>query len=365
LRQFAGIPIVLLLAACSQLPVKNTAAAADAEKLNAARRAAIQGDMVSALQGLRELSPNFLSAKDAAMRECMLQRHAASAEYPPASNLPPAAAAVLNAYQDYWRSLLLKQAEQPQAEKQLLTTLNTILAENGQTTHDRSDLDATTDAIKPLIERQGLHALTGKTSPYYELMLWRKEAPKRFSVALPEQVTAVDVVFMDDFMVQGWLGYETCNYIGTGGWAEKDKLYAVSEKYDQNSERFKISYLAHEGQHFSDYAHYPKLEQPELEYRAKLTELAMSITTTRSLFLKFLLGGVRGRNAPHPHAEYMLGQHMSARLLGTATPIETDPAHWETIGDQAIRDAARSLLLESSATLKAAGASTATRFLPD
>ena len=79
LRQFAGIPIVLLLAACSQLPVKNTAAAADAEKLNAARRAAIQGDMVSALQGLRELSPNFLSAKDAAMRECMLQRHAASA----------------------------------------------------------------------------------------------------------------------------------------------------------------------------------------------------------------------------------------------------------------------------------------------
>jgi hypothetical protein len=126
-------------------------------------------------------------------------------------------------------------------------------------------------------------------------MLWKIQSPRTYHINLPEREVDVHVVFMDSFVSLGWAGYATCGRSHTGGWATKDSLYAVVSAYDTTSEQFRVSYLAHEGKHFSDYSEFPQLEQPELEYRAKLTELAASDQSTHALIKAFAEGMVRSK----------------------------------------------------------------------
>ncbi len=309
---------------------------------------------MTAMEILRTVPEDSLPPRDAEMQRCMLSRFGPAGVDAPVASLPPAAVATMNAYRRYWRSIMLHQATKADAEAQLLQTLNDILAAGGAAPHDRTSLAETTDAVKPFLEKLGVHALTGVTPPFYELMLWRTETATRYDVTLPERPVEVNVVFMKDFVLKGWLGYATCDRSGTGGWATKERLFAVAESYDLESEKFKVSYLAHEGQHFADYQDYPNLESAELEYRAKLAELVKSATTTRELFTRFSNGGTQGRQAPHAHAEYWLARNMGERGMNAAAA-----------SDEAIREAALALLRESSATLRAAGAQTAAKFLPD
>ncbi len=153
------------------------------------------------------------------------------------------------------------------------------------------------------------------------------------------------MVFLDKFVSTGWAGYSTCGIAQTGGWAKPDALYAVKSSYDLGSEAFRVSYLAHEGQHFSDYGKYPMLEQPELEYRAKLTEIALATTTTADLLKQFESQGGDSRDVPHAFAD----RKVTLALKGV--PIEK------------VHEAALAKLKESSATLKRLGAATTTRFL--
>jgi hypothetical protein len=157
----------------------------------------------------------------------------------------------------------------------------------------------------------------------------------------------VKVVFLDQFASPGWAGYATCGIAQTGGWAKPDALYAVQSSYDLTSESFRVSYLAHEGQHFSDYGKYPMLEQPELEYRAKLTEIALSSTTTAELLSKFESLGGDSRDAPHAFAN----RQVTLALKG--------------VPPDRVNEAASAKLRESSATIERLGAATTKRFLPD
>src|SRR5205085_9777810 len=101
----------------------------------------------------------------------------------------------------------------------------------------------------------------------------------------------------------------------------------------------------HEGQHFADYAQYPKLEQPELEYRAKLTEIAMSQSTTAELLQRFAaLGGTR-RAVPHAFA------NRQVRLALEGVPLEQ------------VRAVAARKLHESTELLQRLGPGTVTRYL--
>ena len=133
----------------------------------------------------------------------------------------------------------------------------------------------------------------------------------------------------------------------TGGWAKPDALYAVRASYDLASEEFYVSYLAHEGQHFADYARYPMLEQPELEYRAKLTEIALSTTTTATLLANFASLGGDSRDSPHAFA----ARRVTIALQGV--PMER------------VREAAVEKLRDSTASLERLGPGKTKRFLPD
>jgi hypothetical protein len=346
--------LVVLSIVCASLPVRAQAAASP---LAPVMRAAIQGDMQTALSEARALDPTQLSERAASVRQCMLDRFASDTPIAQDTSLPAPAADILEAYRQYWTSLMLRRTSKAEAEAALQKTLARFVPQG-------ADLDATTDAVKTRLEALGLHAQTGVTLPYYELLIWRREDTQHYDVKLPEETVQVTVVFMDDFVVRGWLGYATCGISGSGGWATSDGLRAVSSVYDRNSENFRISYLAHEAQHFADYKRYPKLEQPELEYRAKLVELTQSQETTWQLLLMFATTAARGREVPHAHAQYWLITRLRERLAPAAKAGDAEEA-WRAVDDAAIRKVARDLLLESSAELRRGGATTMTRFLRD
>ena len=56
-----------------------------------------------------------------------------------------------------------------------------------------------------------------------------------------------------------------------------DTLYCVEWAYAPDTENFEVSYLKHEAQHLADFQRFPGLPSAELEYRAKLTELAFVV----------------------------------------------------------------------------------------
>jgi hypothetical protein len=353
-----GVSVLALLAL-----VPGAARAADAPPVPAAPartfgdvyNAALGGNMAEALGILDSLDASKWSAKDSTAAACLRQTFTA----PPApENLPPASQAILTAYREYWQSAMLRRQPVEAAQQQLVESLNTILAGLPPS----RDLDAASETAKSAIGTEGLFALTGVTRPYYELMIWRKQEPRSYRVKLPERTIDVHVVFLDDFASLGWAGYATCGRAHSGGWATQDSLYALRSSYDLESENFRVSYLAHEGRHFSDYKEFPKLEQPELEYRGKLTEIAVSKETTYDLAVGFALRNGRDRAVPHHFANYCVARDLGRAVFG-ANDLVADEARWKAVPAEKLRSAAARLLKENSAMLKKRGAASVTRFL--
>jgi hypothetical protein len=330
------IAATLLAAGCASLsgrPVDSP--------LQPALSALLQADAREALRIFDAVSTP-ITAKQKAAVDCIRARFAGASL---SNDLPRGASAALTAYEDYWRAVMLKADSPAAAQAKLLSALNAIPALAGA--HDHASLDSVSEYVVPALEAEGLHALTGKTEPLYELMIWKRQETMVYDVALPEGEVQVKVVLLDDFASPGWSGFATCGVAQTGGWAKPDALYAVRSSYDLASEEFHVSYLAHEGQHFADYARFPMLEQPELEYRAKLTEIALSTTTTGRLLANFASLGGESRESPHAFA------NRQVTLAIKGVPIER------------VREAAAVKLRESGATLDRLGAATAKRFLPD
>lgn len=322
--------------------------------------AALSGDMAKALSLLDSLDASSWTARDSTAASCMRRTFAVP---PQDEDLPPLSRRVLSAYRDYWQAAMLRRASVKDAEAQLLAALNAILGPGATDSASGSgDLDAASERAKAAIGREGLFALTGVTSPYYELMLWKTQTPVSYRVKLPERAIDVHVVFLDDFVSLGWAGYATCGRAHSGGWAMKDSLYAVKSAYDVRSEAFRVSYLAHEGRHFSDYREFPKLEQPELEYRAKLTEIAVSDTTTYDLAVGFARRTGTDRSVPHAFADYCVARDLSDALFKSGA-IVTDEGRWRAIAAPRIRAAATRLLEQNAGLLKRKGAATTERFL--
>jgi hypothetical protein len=333
-----GFLAALLLAGCAAAPIAEPMPASSTA-MQPVMSAMLQGDAREALlllDGMR--AP--LGARQAQVADCMRERFRGAG---PPIDLPPASAAILAAYRSYWRASMVKTESPAILEARLLEALAAVPALAGG--GDPASLDSVSERVVAAIEAEGLHALTGKTEPLYELMIWRTQETRVYDVALPEGSVNVKVVLLDGFASFGWAGYATCEVAKTGGWAKPDALYAVRNAYDLESETFRVSYLAHEGQHFADYRAYPKLEQPELEYRAKLAEIAVSTTTTAQLVERFAASGGESRAVPHAFAN----RQVTLALQGVAP--------------ERLREAARARLLESSGLLARLGPATTARFL--
>ncbi|WP_206860254.1 hypothetical protein [Lysobacter changpingensis] len=345
-------PLFLMLAAL--LPA---ARAADTAGSTPAAKAAIdestsfilQGDSQRAVRALRASPANGFEGDDAVYRACMLARHGDAPVFAIDGVADDFVRQILRDYQDYWWHALKAPTQRAALEAKLLSTLRQRLGSDAAGAKDM-------DALEPILQGQllahGYRAQAGRTLPLRELMLWRKQETRPWKVDLPEGQYTVKVELLEDWVSRGWMGYGRCERGAAGGWATADALYAVVPRYTEglDSEAFRVVFLGHETQHFADQNAFPGLASWELEYRAKLVELAQAREVSAQRLGYMLTAQSDDIQSPHTYANKRVVADLTARL--GASP--------DTVSIERLQQAAHDQLVEDTARRrKAAGASPA------
>ncbi|HVK96777.1 MAG TPA: hypothetical protein VM368_03115, partial [Flavisolibacter sp.] len=164
---------------------------------------------------------------------------------------------ILLVYRDYWRMSMLD----PQAkyDSVLLKHLGKVLADRYKLS-EPVERDTLEFYYKKAITDAGYYStLFGKTGRLFDLLVWNHQYDTVYKFKIKKETIEAPVVFMEDFLTLGWGEYATLGRNHSGGWATRDTLFVVKKAYKLDSENFLVSYLAHEGKHFSDYKKFPKL----------------------------------------------------------------------------------------------------------
>lgn len=305
---------------------------------------ALQGDAASAVQTLSAVPADKMSGEDAELRSCVLQRFGAkSRAEKPQTTGDAWIDSVAAAYQAYWHRGLTHPKDLEKADAQLRAVLAPLLGKRLATADDLDNAEADLDK---LAMAHGYHVLLGRTPPLRELMLWKKTTIEDRKVPLPTGPEVVRVNLLDDFVMRGWAFYVTCDQRSAGGWATDEGLFAVVPAYRSVSdETFNVRFVAHEGQHFADKRVYKNLAPWELEYRGKLAEFALADESQKSTLQLICENREPSKDdSPHGYANTRIVADVSARLK-----IEPDAfCHADPLPGQALRDAAKALLLEDS-----------------
>lgn len=308
----------LLVAGCALLgpraapPPPGVSSARAVAAASAAAGALLQADAPRALAALREVSAPEFAGRDAEFRACVVERLGIDAPHASgAAVADPFARDLLAAYRTYWWRVLTRTGTREAEEARLLRAVRDLLG--------ASAAEETSEALEPLVaqrlESAGLHALLGRTPPLLELMLWTRQEERRYEVALPETTHLTRVLILDGFLSFGWGEWATCGRHSAGGWATADVLYAVRPRYGSlDGEEFRVMFLGHETQHLDDKRRHPGLAAWELEYRAKLTELALAVGTRGKLLEKFSENQGDDLEVPHAFANKRVLADLRAQL---------------------------------------------------
>ncbi len=280
-------------------------------------RAALQGD----LSGVEQALGNSRRAEDRRLLEKFRARFIERTDGLDLSQIEdPAVRDIAGAYQDYWREVLLYPDHKNALEVSLIGRVREIIAgvDPGgaqvflsdaelkrfadQPEQSWSDRGWATVRLVDWIEKRGYQALTGRTAPHLELMLWRRSRSVTERVEITDGVQQVPVTYLEDFLVSGWNYFASLDAGRSAGWANRDGLFVVTEAYeDVTGPEFQVSFLKHEARHYADERLYPNLASADREYRAKLTELIYAGPITGKILVKF----ARDRapvDVPHPLA---------------------------------------------------------------
>jgi len=255
------------------------------DSMGSAFAAILQADGQKAISVLEGIPRDALAARKASLRDCMLERlhGAGSAAADRNADTEAFADRALARFRDYWRQTVMAPNDRDVSERELRRDLANLLGAPA-----RADDDDLLDQVVRRIEAQGGYALSGRTGLLLDLMTWTQQKVVDETVELPEGSVNTTVFYLDGFTSRGWSNYLTCDRSGTGGWATSEGLFAIVPLYDSlTDETFRVSYLAHESQHFSDYQRFPGLEGWQLEYRAKLVELVYASDTIEGLLRRF------------------------------------------------------------------------------
>ena len=154
------------------------------------------------------------------------------------------------------------------------------------------------------------------------MLIWSKQSVRSEAVALPEGANKTPVTYLDGFLTQGWSNYFSCDRTGTGGWTKPDGLYVIVPSYDSLSdENFRVNFLAHESQHYSDKHRFPGLPNWRQEYRAKLVELVYAQETHSKVLQRFL--NSQGDDVADAHS---FANKKLVLVLKAALAVATDDA---------------------------------------
>jgi hypothetical protein len=338
------LPIVLLLA--------GSAGPARADLTRDYVSLALQGDLRRAEALFRDAGP--LEGEEKELQERFEARFLRGEAEPLPDGTPPLQVDLIRAYRDYWNEALRNGWDTEAGEPRIRAAVGDVLARNGIVVAPGADV---LEAMKEAVEAGGGHLLGGVTRPHFDLMIWADEETRHFDVQLTDGPTTVEVAFIGDFLVTGWSHWATFGRAYTGGWTESDRLVCLKDDYDLDSEKFRVSYLQHEARHFVDIPHFPNLQQPDLEYRAKLTELIYAESSLPALVRHFAGAGELNPAAPHAWANRCVIRDVSRELFGEDVP-DADDARWTGVSASAVHVAARHLLDQHDTRLAAAEAAT-------
>ena len=255
---------------------------------------------------------------------------------------------LLKIYTSYWRQAMVNPKKN--FDSVLLSDLNNFFA-----TKYMLKKPITRDTLNVLyqqyIKNAGYHSTAfGKTGRLFDLLIWKEEHDTNYTFRIKDEEIKTPVVFMDKFFTLGWTEYATLDRYYPGGWAKTNALYVVKKAYDLKSEAFTVSYLAHEGTHFTDYRRFPKLSGIDNEYRAKLIELALAKTSLIGLIQTFINNANAGSTNPHPLANYFVVRDLSTVLF--KNDFEKDIAKWKAIHLKNINKQAYKLFKKNTRQLK-------------
>lgn len=252
----------------------------------------------------------------------------------------PIVQGVMTAYYRYFTDVLTKRLSPITAEHELLTGLNAYVR--------AESIEAAEDKIKLVFNARGYYFLGGKTQSFWGSYVWKTQESKTFNVSLPTSMERVHVYFMRDFLMKSWLDFATFGLSATGGWANDDGLYCVSERYKSlDKAEFEISFLKHEAQHLSDYRMFPHIGAKDLEYRAKLVELAYYPSLDK--LSEFLAHAAPDKGNAHAYSAYCIATKLSRRLLDRYVNLDGDP--WCGVSVSQVQDTALLLLNEHTREL--------------
>ena len=298
--------------------------------------------MPRALQLVKDVDPAALNEKGRNFVTCIRQKFASSRFR--AAGGRRFSDRALTIYQRYWHASVMEPKTRDAQERRLEVELGRLLHAKPGT-----KMDALEPILAKRLEANGWHSLQGRTGLLRELMIWGKQDEKVVPVDLPDGQYRAKVEYLDGFKSFGWSHYATCGRAATGGWATEDALFAVVPRYESlDGEEFRVSFLGHETQHFSDKARFKGLKDWELEYRAKLVELAFADTTRARVLGRFIADQGSDPASPHSYANRAVLSEMVKRLsLESANDLLTfDLAR--------LHAAAREVLLEDSRQRQAA-----------
>lgn len=245
---------------------------------------------------------------------------------------------VVAAYRDYWVRSLLGEGPQSQQDAQLEQALREVLRKR----NPAADTMEVYTLLNESLRRLGIGALAVAAPPLQDLFVWRTQRDHVYTVELTDETRVVQVAFMNDFVSLGWKDYAALGLATTTGWVEDGTLYCVEQAYVPGTERFRVSYLKHEARHLADLERFPDLRSVDLEYRAKLTELAFASQTLEDLLDDFTAKSASGSGSPHGEANFRVIHDLHIELYGLPTPAEGHA--WAEISDRRVNAAARRLL---------------------
>ena len=319
---------------------------------------ALRGEMNGVFEMLEIAKDANLSPKQRKIKHGYYHRFLYQTEDFDYNTTDPEIINMFKRFQNYWRSVIIENVAQSLADSLFRDEMNHFLKKYYKPELSIEEIDNDYYALfQDFFESKDMHGIAmGKTGHLYDLYLWKDQEEIDYSIDLPEgQTVKVSVVFMRDFISNGWSHYTTYGHSYTGGWATPEKLFCVEESYGPKEEEdFLISYVSHEGQHFADYKLFPKLKQADLEYRAKLTELALAKTTTYEIIDKFITNAKNDKAYAHPYGNYMVIKLLSQEIF--KSEFESNLEKWKGVSIKKINRVALQLLKEHSQKLESLGA---------
>ncbi|MGX1930389.1 hypothetical protein [Flagellimonas sp. 2504JD4-2] len=259
-------------------------------------------------------------------------------------------------FRDYWRQYLLD--PNPKHERSLgMNTIGFLKTHFAEVRDKNITRDSLGYFLSQYIKGKGYMTTSSvnKTGGLYDLLVWRSQRDTTYAFSLKKEKIQTKVVFMTDFVTLGWEEYATLGKYYPGGWTANGTIFCVEDAYDLESENFQISYLAHEGRHFLDNAAFPGLDNADLEYRAKLSELSLAKTTLYDIIEGFISNANDQSENPHPLANYHVIKNLSDSLFDNN--FEKDITQWKQMPLKKLSKAAYRLLKHNTRMLQKHGVS--------